>query len=152
MSKIIVKNIAHDGYRRAGLSFKKGDNEFTDTQISEAQMAHIKKDPRLSVSVEAVASQTDNPQGTVDAVVVGADVKMVDGVIAGVADADGKVTELKFMKVDLLKALAKDLGITGTATMTKAQLSEAILAVPVQAPADTDARAETDNDTGTGAE
>ncbi|QSX32619.1 Rho termination factor N-terminal domain-containing protein [Shewanella avicenniae] len=139
-NKITIISVAHDGYRRAGLAFNKGENELDADKVSATQLAAIEKDPRLAVKGTVV--ETTATQGAVDTAGVGAGVKVVDGFIAGVADADGKVTALKDMKADELKALAKDLGIEGYANMTKPKLAEAIAAVPVQAPADGDTAAD----------
>lgn len=136
--KITIISVAHDGYRRAGLAFNKGENELDVDKVSATQLAAIEKDPRLAVKATVV--ETTAPQGAVDAGSVGASIKMVDGFIAGVADADGNVTELKDMEPDELKALAKDLGVKGYTKMSPAKLAEAIAAVPVQAPADADAK------------
>lgn len=56
---------------------------------------------------------------------------LVEATLAGVADKDGNVTDLKAMKKDELIQIASDMGIEGAADMTKAQLIAAIEAEPV---------------------
>ncbi|MCE7638384.1 HI1506-related protein [Vibrio fluvialis] len=49
---IIVKNAAHAGYRRAGLALQEGENRFDKAKVTDAQLAQLKADPRLAVTVE----------------------------------------------------------------------------------------------------
>lgn len=64
---IIVKNAAHAGYRRAGLALQEGENRFEKANITDAQLAQLKADPRLAVIVEqSQASASSHASGTVD--------------------------------------------------------------------------------------
>jgi len=64
---IIVKNAAHTGYRRAGLALQEGENRFDKANITDAQLAQLKADPRLAVIVEqAQASASGHASGAVD--------------------------------------------------------------------------------------
>ncbi len=67
---IIVKNAAHAGYRRAGLALQEGENRFEKANITDAQLAQLKADPRLAVIVEqSQASASSHASGTVDGAV-----------------------------------------------------------------------------------
>lgn len=61
---LVVINRAHEGYRRAGLAFTKGQNVFSENELTAAQLQAINADPRLAVSVEANATQDDTSAGT----------------------------------------------------------------------------------------
>ncbi|WP_072669498.1 HI1506-related protein [Vibrio injensis] len=64
---IIVKNAAHAGYRRAGLALQEGENRFDKANITDAQLAQLKADPRLAVIVEqSQASASGHASGAVD--------------------------------------------------------------------------------------
>lgn len=64
---IIVKNAAHAGYRRAGLALQEGENRFEKANITDAQLAQLKADPRLAVIVEqSQASASGHASGAVD--------------------------------------------------------------------------------------
>ncbi|WP_140918660.1 HI1506-related protein [Limnobaculum xujianqingii] len=54
MSGVMVVNTAHDGYRRAGFSFKSGENILPP--VTAAQWHLLDGDPRLVVSVIATES------------------------------------------------------------------------------------------------
>lgn len=55
MSKIIiVKNRLKDGYRRAGIALSKGDNTFSEEELTPSQLHALQNDPRLSVVLGAV--------------------------------------------------------------------------------------------------
>ncbi len=47
--KIAVISAAHPGYRRAGLELAQGKNEFDADALTDAQLAALKADPRLTV-------------------------------------------------------------------------------------------------------
>lgn len=70
LAQIIVICLAHDGYRRAGIEFKKGENLIETDQLSDAQLGQIKADARLNiVDAKETPAETDpakNSQGTVD--------------------------------------------------------------------------------------
>ena len=42
---------AHTGYRRAGMAFSKGENTLKPDSITQTQLAQLKADPRLKVTV-----------------------------------------------------------------------------------------------------
>jgi hypothetical protein len=65
----------------------------------------------------------------------GALVQELTATLAGVVKPDGAEMDLDDMKVDELKALAKDLEVKGYADMRKAELIAAIKAEPVQVDA-----------------
>lgn len=54
--------------------------------------------------------------------------------LTGAVTKDGRVVELKALKVEPLKALAKDLEIAGADQMKKEALVEAITAIEFEAP------------------
>ncbi|WP_417345705.1 HI1506-related protein [Ferrimonas sp.] len=47
---ILVTCLANSGYRRAGLAFQKGENHLEAAQLSQAQLAAIEGDHRLSIA------------------------------------------------------------------------------------------------------
>lgn len=49
MSKTIITNTAHSGYRRAGICFVSGVNTLETSDISAQQLAQIRDDSRLVV-------------------------------------------------------------------------------------------------------
>ncbi|MCR9664501.1 HI1506-related protein [Vibrio parahaemolyticus] len=53
---------AHTGYRRAGMAFSKGENTLKPDSITQTQLAQLKADPRLKVTVaeDALSSTTSN--------------------------------------------------------------------------------------------
>lgn len=51
---------AHDGYRRAGIDLKKGENEL---ELTEAQLAQFEADPRISVKRLAKAKPANEVTG-----------------------------------------------------------------------------------------
>ncbi|MEC4724521.1 hypothetical protein HWQ46_03035 [Shewanella sp. D64] len=54
----VITCFAHHGYRRAGVSFCKGENTFNVDDFSESQLALLHDDPRLKLQfVEADALQ-----------------------------------------------------------------------------------------------
>lgn len=55
MSKIIiVKNRLKDGYRRAGIALSKGDNTFSENELTPSQLHALQNDPRLSVVLDSI--------------------------------------------------------------------------------------------------
>ncbi|WP_115720194.1 HI1506-related protein [Gallaecimonas mangrovi] len=138
---LVVASIAHDGYRRAGLGFKKGDNTFTDLPLTDAQLAAIEADPRLSIKKTEAKPTDAKAGGSVDASDVGDPVTFSneDGFIAGVVDHNGKQIALADMTAKDLKAIAKDLDVEGYSKLGKDALVDAIQAVKVQATDGTEA-------------
>lgn len=53
---------AHTGYRRAGMAFSKGENTLKPDSITQTQLAQLKADPRLKVTVaeDALSSSPIN--------------------------------------------------------------------------------------------
>ncbi len=53
---------AHTGYRRAGMAFSKGENTLKPDSITQTQLAQLKADPRLKVTLaeKALSSSTLN--------------------------------------------------------------------------------------------
>ncbi|MCR9935270.1 HI1506-related protein [Vibrio antiquarius] len=53
---------AHKGYRRAGMAFSKGENTLKPDSITQTQLAQLKADPRLKVTVveDALSSSPIN--------------------------------------------------------------------------------------------
>ncbi|EKE75190.1 HI1506-related protein [Gallaecimonas xiamenensis] len=135
---LVVASIAHDGYRRAGLGFKKGDNAFANQPLTDAQLAAIEADPRLSIKKAEAQSANAAPGGALDAsdVVDPVTFSNEDGFIAGVVDHDGKQIALADMTVKDLKTIAKDLDVEGYSKLSKDALVDAIQAVKVQAATD----------------
>ncbi|MCG9624637.1 HI1506-related protein [Vibrio mediterranei] len=62
---LIVKNLAHSGYRRAGLVLQKGDNPVEPETLTHTQLAQIKQDARLHVC-EVETDQGHADSGAVD--------------------------------------------------------------------------------------
>ena len=58
--QILVKNRVKDGYRRAGLALAKGDNQLDN--ITDAQLAQLQADARLSVVVSDATPNGGNNQ------------------------------------------------------------------------------------------
>lgn len=48
---LVAVCLAHDGYRRAGLGFSKGDNTLDAAALSEAQLATLDEDPRIRLEI-----------------------------------------------------------------------------------------------------
>jgi len=144
---IVINCRAHDGYRRAGIAFTKGQNVFSDSELTDSQLQAIEGDPRLVVSVEtnetqddtsAGTAQTAQTQGSVGAADSADGVKQPDitSTIAGVVTDDGVQKNLDDMTVAELKEIAEPLEIVGFKRMNKPELVAAIAAVKVQVPAD----------------
>lgn len=53
MATLIIKNTAHDGYRRTGVAFPRGESRHSADSFTEDQIAALKCDPYLLVTVEA---------------------------------------------------------------------------------------------------
>ncbi|KLV09576.1 hypothetical protein ABT56_00355 [Photobacterium aquae] len=60
---LIVKSLAHNGYRRAGLAFKAGENTLAAGTITHAQLAMLEADPRLAL----LGTAQDDPAPTAPA-------------------------------------------------------------------------------------
>ncbi|MCS0161632.1 HI1506-related protein [Vibrio alginolyticus] len=76
VKNIIVISAAHDGYRRAGMAFKNGENLLPASQFTEAQLAQIQADPHLRYELH----QEDVDGGDAS--------RSVDGVSGGVGLMD----------------------------------------------------------------
>ncbi|MGR5271357.1 HI1506-related protein [Vibrio alginolyticus] len=50
-SSIMVICHAHTGYRRAGMAFSKGENTLKPDSVTQTQLAQLKADPRLKVTL-----------------------------------------------------------------------------------------------------
>ena len=62
-----IDNLAHEGYRRAGMAFAKGINVVAAAQFNAAELAQLKADPRLCVAKATdKALQASQSQGAVD--------------------------------------------------------------------------------------
>lgn len=160
MSKktIVINCRAHDGYRRAGIAFTKGQNIFSESELTDAQLQAIEGDARLVVSVEANETQDDTSadsaktanvaqtQGSVGAAnsADGVATTELTGTIAGVVTDDGVQKNLDEMTVADLKELAESLEIAGFKGMNKPDLVAAITAVQVQVPTDAQSDATSD--------
>ncbi|CAD6366738.1 hypothetical protein SHEWT2_01219 [Shewanella hafniensis] len=146
--KIVINCRAHDGYRRAGIAFTKGQNVFSESELTDAQLQAIEGDARLVVSVEANETQDDTSAGKAQTANVAqtkgsvgtansADgVTELTGSIAGVVTIDGLQKTLAEMTVADLKELAESLEIAGFKGMKKPELVAAIVAVQVKVPVD----------------
>lgn len=147
---IVVTCRAHDGYRRAGVGFAKGKNEFEATAFTDAQLQAINADPRLVLSIEEAApaslpgagdtstvglAQTQGSVGAANSA-DGVTTTELTGTIGGVVTQDGEQKSLADMTVPELKELAESLEIVGFKSMNKPDLVAAIAAVQVQVPAD----------------
>ena len=113
-----IFNAAHSGYRRAGLVLAKGENLLQADQLSEAQLAQLQSDQRLSL--EPVTNESAivnaNPQGAMDDAPLGlahSDVLKLAGcpdelapivALIAVVDADGSLVLTSSNKPDI-KAL-----------------------------------------------
>lgn len=59
MATLIIKNSAHDGYRRAGRAFARGDNRLPLEGFTQEQITALENDPHLVVAVEADDSEIE---------------------------------------------------------------------------------------------
>lgn len=81
MSKIRIKNHRHTGYRRAGITFDKGENELQLVSLNQSQLAAIKADPVLELlesaegTAETGAASHSTTQGPMDALSLGSPLK-----------------------------------------------------------------------------
>lgn len=147
---IVVMCSAHGGYRRAGIAFAKGRNEFSATEMSDSQLQAIKGDAQLLVTTEPIENPSligagaVNPthvaqaQGSVDAANSTAGVVQTDisSTIAGVVTEGGEHKSLADLTVPELKEMAASLDIAGFKGMNKTELVAAIATVQVQVPTD----------------
>lgn len=67
--KLVIKSVAHDGYRRAGMAFNTGENILAAGTVTCSQLAMLEADPRLAVSY----AQADTADGTAGNVVQGSE-------------------------------------------------------------------------------
>ncbi|RZQ00671.1 HI1506-related protein [Vibrio vulnificus] len=66
VQKILVISAAHDGYRRAGMAFKNGENLLPASQFTEAQLAQIQADPHLRYELHQEDVDGGDASGAVD--------------------------------------------------------------------------------------
>lgn len=59
MTTLIIKNAAHDGYRRAGIALARGDNRHPLENFTEEQITALENDPNLVVAIEADDSEIE---------------------------------------------------------------------------------------------
>lgn len=62
-----VHCLAHSGYRRAGMAFNHGENTLQPSDITTAQLAQLKADPRLKVTVADESKETPTSDTISDA-------------------------------------------------------------------------------------
>ncbi len=60
---INITNSGHAGYRRGGVAFVQGTNQFPIDQFSKVQLAQIHDDPRLLVQTDERSSTTSQTSG-----------------------------------------------------------------------------------------
>lgn len=63
---LVVINGGHAGYRRAGLAFRAGRNEFDPSVLSADQLAQLHADPGLVVTQETAHQDAAGPLGDGD--------------------------------------------------------------------------------------
>ncbi len=68
VKNILVISAAHDGYRRAGMVFKNGENLLSTSQFTEAQLAQIQADPHLRYELHQEDVNGGDASGAVDGV------------------------------------------------------------------------------------
>ncbi|EOX3330233.1 HI1506-related protein [Vibrio cholerae] len=68
VQKILVISAAHDGYRRAGVAFKNGENLLPASQFTETQLAQIQADPHLRYELHQEGVDSGDASGAVDGV------------------------------------------------------------------------------------
>jgi hypothetical protein len=68
VQKILVISAAHDGYRRAGMAFKNGENLLPASQFTETQLAQIQADPHLRYELHQEDVDGGDASGAVDGV------------------------------------------------------------------------------------
>lgn len=66
VKNILVISAAHDGYRRAGMAFKNGENLLPTSQFTEAQLAQIQADPHLRYELHQEDVDGGDASGSVD--------------------------------------------------------------------------------------
>lgn len=91
--QILVISSAHTGYRRAGMAFQNGKNVFDSSRITESQLAMLKQDPRLAVSVDEKQAPTGSG-GDSSGVVGKGDVSKPDTVVAAIKLLDPENKDL----------------------------------------------------------
>ncbi|WKE64338.1 HI1506-related protein [Gallaecimonas kandeliae] len=125
---LVVASLAHDGYRRAGLAFKKGDNTFDGVALSDAQLAALKADTRLAVKKAEPLREADQKGRTLEPQLVGS----LNGTVGGVVTLDGEHKTLAELTLAELRPLAESLDIEGAKTLKKDELVAAIEATQVE--------------------
>jgi hypothetical protein len=68
VQKILVISAAHDGYRRAGMAFKNGENLLEASLFTETQLAQIQADPHLRYELHQEDVDGGDASGAVDGV------------------------------------------------------------------------------------
>ncbi|UTV30165.1 HI1506-related protein [Photobacterium atrarenae] len=106
-SKLVVQSLAHDGYRRAGMAFKPGENIIPENSITCSQLAMLQADPRLAVlGTDGAVTQADPADGASGAVV---QEPVSDGLIAAIGklepDNPDHFTTANKPQVDALEKL-----------------------------------------------
>ncbi len=79
---VLVSNLAHTGYRRAGVALVKGENVIPADTITETQLAQLKADHRLKVAIQDESdpsNQDGNQSSSVD-----------EGAVPGTVEGEGK--------------------------------------------------------------
>lgn len=68
VKNILVISAAHDGYRRAGMAFKNGENLLEASLFTETQLAQIQADPHLRYELHQEDVDGGDASGAVDGV------------------------------------------------------------------------------------
>lgn len=93
MATLIIKNAAHDGYRRAGIALARGDNRHPLENFTEEQITALENDSNLVVAIEDGGSEIEPPASDAnnpanhEEVAVAADEAPADGNSAAEAPA-----------------------------------------------------------------
>ena len=133
--RIEVTNQAHDGYRRAGIQFKKDKNTFASGDLTDTQLAAIEADPRLTL-VEGTDTESDPTGAKTGGMAPNQSSDgLTTGFLAGLVEADGTVKALSEVEETELRTLAKDMDIEGHDTLAIDELVKAIQSEPIQVPA-----------------
>lgn len=146
------------GFRRAGVAHAATPTDYPDDHFSEAQLLAIAGEPMLKLvyieedgkehvldaetlqglaaaeSEEDLTDLDDGGRSQADAN-QGASAAVVEGTLAGVADAAGKVTPLEELPEEEVRALGTEMEIDGADTMPLPELVKTIQAEKVLVPA-----------------
>ena len=89
---VVVNSAAHDGYRRAGMALKAGENILEAGALTCSQLAMLKADPRLAVSYPEADTADSTPgavvQGSLSDGVTGEEVKQQITLISAISQLD----------------------------------------------------------------